>query len=116
MTPGRAFVLLMLVVGGVGTAVNGGVVYVRLLYLSALLLGIAWLLTVFSLRGIKVERQARSLRASVGDIFEEHFEIQNTSRIPKLWLEVANESAVPHATGSRVLTFVRARQKRIYTA
>jgi len=116
VTPGRAFVLLMLIVGGVGTAVNGGVVYVRLLNLSALLIGIAWLLTVFSLRGIKVERQARSLRASAGDIFEEHFEIQNTSRIPKLWLEVANESAVPHATGSRVLTFVRARQKRIYTA
>ena len=74
MTPGRAFVLLMLLVGGVGTVVNGGVVYVRLLYLSILLLVIAWLLTVFSLRGIKVERQARSLRASAGDIFEEHFE------------------------------------------
>ena len=116
MTPGRALVLLMLLVGGVGTVVNGGVVYVRLLYLSALLIGIAWLLTVFSLRGIKVERQARSLRASVGDIFEEHFEIQNTSRTPKLWLEVANESSLPHATGSRVLTFVRSRQKRIYTA
>ena len=116
MTPGRVFVLLMLLVGGVGTAVNGGVVYVRLLYLSVLLILIAWLMTMFSLRGIKVERQARSLRASVGDIFEEHFEISNTSRVPKLWLEVANESAIPHATGSRVLTFVRARQKRFYTA
>jgi len=52
----------------------------------------------------------------VGDIFEEHFEISNTSRVPKLWLEVANESGIPHATGSRVLTFVRARQKRFYTA
>jgi len=106
----------MLLVGGVGTAVNGGVVYVRLLYLSALLIVIAWLLTMLSLRGIKVERQARSLRASVGDIFEEHFEISNTSRVPKLWLEVANESTIPHAMGSRVLTFVRARQKRFYTA
>ncbi len=116
MTPGRAFVLLMLIVGGVGTAVNGGVVYVRLLYLSALLVVLAWLLTAFSLRGIKVERQARSLRASVGDIFEEHFEISNASRIPKLWLEVANETTIPNATGSRVLTFVRAKQKRIYTS
>ncbi len=116
MTPGRAFVLLMLIVGGVGTAVNGGVVYVRLLYLSALLVVLAGLLTAFSLRGIKVERQARSLRASVGDIFEEHFEISNASRIPKLWLEVANETTIPNATGSRVLTFVRAKQKRIYTS
>ena len=116
MTPGRILVLLLLIVGGVGTAVTGGVVYVRLLYLSVLLVLLAWLTSVFSLRGIKVDRQARLLRAGVGDIFEEHFEISNTSRIPKLWLEVANESSIPHATGSRVLTFLRARQKRIYTA
>ena len=116
MTPGRILVLVMLIVGGVGTAVTGDTVYIRLLYLSALLMLIAWLTSMFALRGIKVERQARSLRASVGDIFEEHFEIHNASRIPKLWLEVANESNIPHATGSRVLTFVRAKQKRIYTA
>jgi hypothetical protein len=88
-------------------------VYVRLLYLGILLLVLAWLLTIPALRGIRVERQARSLRASAGDIFEEHFEISNESRLPKLWLEVANESPIPHATGSRVLTFLRARQKRI---
>jgi hypothetical protein len=76
----------MLLVGGVGTAVTGDVVYVRLLYLSALLISIAWLTSIFALRGIKVERYARSLRAGVGDIFEEHFEILNTSKIPKLWL------------------------------
>ena len=116
MTPGRVFVLIILLVGGIGTAVNGGIVYVRLLYLSALLLILAWLMTVLSLRGVKVERQARSLRASVGDIFEEHFEISNTSRIPKLWMEVANETTIPHATGSRIITFLRARQKRIYTS
>jgi uncharacterized protein (DUF58 family) len=116
VTPGRIFVLLMFVVGGIGTAVNGGTVYVRLLYLSILLILIAWLMAVTSLRGIKVERQARSLRATVGDIFEEHFEISNSSKLPKLWLEVANETAIPHATGSRVLTFLRAKQKRIYTA
>ena len=116
MTPGRILVLLLLLVGGVGTAVTGGVMYVRLLYLSALLILIAWISSVFALRGIRVERQARSLRASVGDIFEEHFEISNTSKVPKLWLEVANESNMPYATGSRILTFLRAKQKRIYTA
>ena len=116
MTPGRILVILLLLVGGVGTAVTGGIVYVRLLYLSGLLILIAWLSSVFALRGIRVERQARSLRASVGDIFEEHFEISNTSQMPKLWLEVANESNMPFATGSRILTFLRAKQKRIYTA
>ncbi|HLO33192.1 MAG TPA: DUF58 domain-containing protein [Anaerolineales bacterium] len=116
MTPGRIFVLLMLAVGAIGTVVNGGAVYIRLLYVSALLLLTAWSLTVLSLRGIQVERRARSLRASAGDIFEEHFEISNASRLPKLWLEVANETTIPNATGSRVLTFLRGKQKRIYTA
>jgi uncharacterized protein (DUF58 family) len=91
-------------------------IYIRLLYLGGLLLLIAWLLTIFSLRGIKVDRQARSQRGSVGDIFEEHFEVTNASRIPKLWLEVANGTNIPNATGSRILTFLRAKQKRIYTA
>lgn len=116
MTPGRIFVLLVLGVGAVGTAVNGGAIYVRLLYLGGLLIIAAWLLTALSLRGLKVDRQARSQRGTVGDIFEEHFEISNTSRIPKLWMEVANDTNIPNATGSRVLTFLRGKQKRIYTA
>jgi uncharacterized protein (DUF58 family) len=96
--------------------VNGAVFYIRLLYLGSLLLIIAWVLRMFALNGIKVERQARSLRASVGDIFEEHFEVWNTSKLPKLSLEVSNESSIPNATGSRLITLLRSRQKRLYTA
>ncbi len=116
MTPGRIFVLLVLAVGAVGTAVNGGAIYVKLLYLGGLLIILAWLLTIFSLRGIKVERTARSQRGTVGDIFEEHFEVSNMSRLPKLWLAVANGSNLPYTTGSRILTLLRGKQKRIYTA
>jgi uncharacterized protein (DUF58 family) len=116
VTPDRIFVLLILMVGGVGSVVNGAGFYIRMLYLGVLLIVLAWLLTIFSLRGIKIERKARSLRAAVGDIFEEHYEIVNTSWIPKLWLEISNETAIPNATGSRVLTLLRGRQKRSYTA
>jgi len=116
VTPGRIFVLLILAVGAIGTLVNGAVFYVRLLYLGSLLILIAWVLRMISLNGIKVERQARSLRASVGDIFEEHFEVSNASKLPKLWLEVSNESAIPNVTGSRLITLLRARQKRSYTS
>lgn len=116
MTPGRVFVLLILAVGGIGSVVNGAAFYTRLFYLGVLVAALAWLLTAFSLSGVKIERKARSLRAAVGDIFEEHYEIINTSRIPKLWLEVVNETNIPYATGSRVITFLRGRQKRSYTA
>jgi uncharacterized protein (DUF58 family) len=116
VTPGRVFILLMLIVGGIGSVVNGAAFYVRLLYLGVLILVLAWLSTWLALRGVTIERRARNPRAAVGDIFEEHYEIINTSRIPKLWLEVVNESDVPHATGSRILTFLNGRQKRSYTA
>lgn len=116
MTPGRVFVLSIFAIGGVGSIVNGAAFYVRLFYLGLLLIVLAWLLTTQSLRGVKVERRARSLRAAVGDIFEEQYEVTNTSRLPKLWLEVSNETAIPFATGSRVLTLIRGRQKRLYTA
>jgi uncharacterized protein (DUF58 family) len=116
VTPGRIFVLLILVVGAIGTVVNGAVFYIRLLYLGSLLIIVAGVLRMISLNGIKVQRQGRSLRASVGDIFEEHFEVWNASKLPKLWLEVSNESSIPNATGSRLITLLRAGQKRSYTA
>lgn len=116
MTPGRVFVFLIFGVGGIGSVVNGSAFYVRLFYFGLLLIALAWALTRFALRGVTVERRARSLRAAVGDIFEEHFEVVNSSRIPKLWLEIANETEIPLATGSRVLTFINAKQKRSYTA
>ena len=116
MTPGRIFVLLILAVGAIGTMVNGAVFYIRLLYLGSLLIIVAGVLRMISLNGIKVQRQGRSLRASVGDIFEEHFEVWNASKLPKLWLEVSNESSIPNATGSRLITLLRAGQKRSYTA
>jgi len=116
VTPGRIFVLLILAVGAIGTMVNGAVFYIRLLYLGSLLIIVAGVLRMISLNGIKVQRQGRSLRASVGDIFEEHFEVWNASKLPKLWLEVSNESSIPNATGSRLITLLRAGQKRSYTA
>ena len=116
MTPGRIFVVLILAVGVVGTAVQWGYGLCAPL-ISRRLADRACMVADFLFTvGIASGAQARSLRASVGDIFEEHFEIYNTSRIPKLWLEVANEATIPNVTGSRVLTFLRGRQKRIYTS
>ncbi len=116
MTPGRIFLVLLLAVGGAGILVDGAVFYVRLFYVGILLLVLAWLLTYLSLRGIRMERQSRMQRGSMGDIFDEHYEIQNTSLLPKFWLEVSNETDIPNSSGSRVLTFLQPRQKRLYVA
>ena len=116
MTAGRAFVFLLVLVGGVGAFVDGAVFYVRLFYIGLLLLALAWWLAITALRGVRVERRARSLRAAVGDVFEEHFDIVNSSRTFKVWLEIANETTIPYSRGSRVLTLIPPHQKRSYTA
>lgn len=116
MRTGRILALLLLLSGTVGVVVGAGEVYMRLLYLGALLLGSAWLWTRLSLRGLRVERRARSLRASVGDVFEEHFEVANDARLGKLWVELFNKTNLPGAAGSRLLTLIGGRQKRTYIA
>ena len=116
MKGGRIFVALLLAAGLLGTLVNGAAIYSRLLYLGVLLIGGCWLWTRISLRGLSVTRLARSLRANVGDVFEEHFEVTNAKRLFCLWVEVANESLLPAASGSRLLTGIGGRQKRSYAA
>ncbi len=99
-----------------GWFISGFLMYARLAYLSIILIIGAGIFTYYSLHGIKMTRQARILRASVGDVFEEHFEIRNSSWFPCLWLEIFNQSNLPMAGGSRVLTGIGRNQRRFYTA
>lgn len=108
--------LLTLAVGALGMAATGHVLYVRLTYLSLLTLVSAWVWARLSLRGVRLQRRARSLRASVGDIFEETFEVANTSRWPRLFLEIENLSPLPQAAGSRLVTLLSAGETRTYLA
>ena len=102
--------------GLVGWAITGLLLYVRIAYLGLLLVIGAGIWAVFSMRGIRLNRQARILRASMGDVFEEHFEIRNVSWPACLWLEIINLSNLPMAGGSRLLTVISPHQRRFYTA
>ena len=116
MRAGRILAAILLVGGLIGVLVRAGEIYTRFLYLGVLIVALSWLWTQISLRGLSVKRRARSLRASVGDIFEEYFELSNESRIGKLWVELANASNMPNASGSRLLTMVGRKQKRTHIA
>lgn len=112
--PARIFLILLLIIGTLGMAATGSPLYVRLTYMSILVLALSFLWTRFSLKGIQLQRHARSLRASVGDMFVETFEVKNTARFPRLYVEVINESTIPQAAGLRLLTWVRSGQTRTY--
>jgi uncharacterized protein (DUF58 family) len=89
-------------------------IYPRLAYLWGFLLAGSWIWSVLSLRGLRMQRNARTRRAQVGQIFEEQFEIANDNRLPRLWLEVRDQSSLPGSRGSRVLTMLGGRQLRSY--
>jgi uncharacterized protein (DUF58 family) len=95
-------------------AITGGNIFFRLSYLWIFLFLGAWLWARVSLRGINLKRSARSLRAQVGQIFEERFDVQSNNRLPRLWLEIRDESVLPGSRGSRVLTLIRGHEGRSY--
>jgi uncharacterized protein (DUF58 family) len=114
MTLPQRVVLILLALSLFAGVATGGQIYYRLSYFWGLLFFGSWIWSIFSLRGIQVERTARTLRAQVGQIFEERFEVTNQSRLFRLWLEVRNESPLPESGGSQVLTLIGSRQRRIY--
>ncbi|HEY5271386.1 MAG TPA: DUF58 domain-containing protein, partial [Anaerolineales bacterium] len=102
--------------GLAGWVVTGLLLYARLAYMGLLLVVGAGIFAVISMRGIRLNRQARILRASMGDVFEEHFEVRNATWPACLWLEIINRSNLPMAGGSRLLTGIGPHQRRFYTA
>ncbi len=112
----RWFLAGLLIFSLGGWAVTGLVLYSRLVYVSLFLLIGAAIFALFSMRGIQFSRQARAMRASMGDVFEEHFEVKNSTWPASLWLEIINKSNLPMAGGSRILTGIGSHQRRFYTA
>jgi uncharacterized protein (DUF58 family) len=116
MRAGRILAAILLLGGLIGVVVDAGEIFARFLYLGILVILVSWAWTRFALSGVSVKRRTRSLRASAGDTFEEHFELANESRLGKLWVELSNESNMPNSHGSRLLTMVGRKQKRTHIA
>jgi len=116
MTTGQKVLLVLLAISLIAGLSTGNGLYYRLSVLWALLLCIAWAWSAVSLRGLKFSRSARTIRAQVGQIFEERFDIQNPSILPRLWLEVLDSSTLPGTDGSRVITMIQGKQSRSYLA
>lgn len=110
----QRIVLLLFALSLLAGITTGHQIYYRLTYFFGLLFFGSWVWSWLALRGIRVERKARALRAQVGQIYEERFEVINESRLFRMWIEVKNESTLPDAGGSQVLTLIGGRQKRVY--
>ena len=116
MKKSRALIFLLFVLSVVGVSLTNASIYMRLLYLTSLLIIGSWLWGKISLSGVNLIRRSRSLRGNVGDIYDEHFEISNDNFMPCPWLEVHNETPLPASAGSRLLVGIKKREKRSYLA
>jgi uncharacterized protein (DUF58 family) len=116
VTRSARLVLILLGASLLAGAVTGAPLYFRLSYLWAGLLAVSWVMARLALRGVHLRRTARGLRSQVGQVFEEHYELQNTSRWPRLWIEVHDGSPLPGAHGSHVITLIGGRESRSYLA
>ncbi len=116
MVSAQRLVLLFLVISVLAGAITGQQLYYRLAYLWIFLLLGSWGMAWLALRGIGFQRTARTLRSQVGQVFEERYEVDNPGRLPKLWIEVRDESNLPGSHGSHVLTLIGARESRSYLA
>lgn len=77
----------------VGIALTGGwsVMY-QVSYVVLLLVAVCWLWAWVGGRSLRVERRTRTQRAQVGGTFEERIAVENTSWVPKPWVEVRSPS------------------------
>ncbi|MCS7011065.1 MAG: DUF58 domain-containing protein [Anaerolineales bacterium] len=95
---------------------SGHLLFLRLGYVFLLLLALAGGWAFFLARGLRLQREARSYRAGVGDIFSEQFRVWVETWPGCPWVEVFNESPLPGASGSRLLSRLRYREQRFYIA
>jgi len=116
MRSARIVILATLLIGIGGMLIGGSAVYAHLAYLSALVGMSAWIWTRHLAGAIRLSRNARILRASLGDIFAERFEVANAGRVMASWVEIRNDAPLPFAAGSRLLTVVSPGEKRSYLA
>jgi uncharacterized protein (DUF58 family) len=116
MKSARILLALFFIFGLVGAFVSGDALYSRFVYVSGLIVLISFVWTRWVARGLELKRETRTLRANVGEVFQEQYEVTNTSFLPAVWIEIINRSTLPFSAGSRLFTFVARNQKRTYIA
>jgi uncharacterized protein (DUF58 family) len=114
MTVGARIVVILLLLSIGAAVVTGTPIYFRLAYVWAVLLVVSWLWSWQILRGVKLQRKARTTRAQVGQIYEEKIELDNAGRLPRLWLAVSDRSTLPDSAGSRLFPTIEPRRGRTY--
>lgn len=99
----RTAVILLAFVALISGLITGREILFNLAYLLGLLLIISFAWAWVNINYVHLSRVTRTRRAQVGRPLEERFTVRNTSRIPKLWLEVKDFATLPGHFSSHVV-------------
>jgi uncharacterized protein (DUF58 family) len=82
-----------------------------LVYLGVLVVGGSYLVTRNGLADLEAGYSVNQLQAHVGDQLRTTYTLRNTSRLPKLWLEVHNPSTLPIPLPGRAISLGTRRER-----
>lgn len=99
----RTTVLLLALLALIVGLMTGRELMFTIAYLLGVLLIISFLWAWANINWVHLSRMTRTRRTQVGRPLEERFVIRNTSRIPKLWLEIRDFSSLPGHLASHVV-------------
>lgn len=97
---------LFIILALIGALATGRAFFFNVAYLLAGVLGCAWLWAWLSIHGIRITRHTNSDRFMVGAIIEERFTVANRGLLPKLFIEVRDESTLPNHRVSQVVPWL----------
>jgi uncharacterized protein (DUF58 family) len=75
-----------------------------LVYLAIIVVGGAYVVTRFGLADLEAGYVLDRLHAQAGDMLRASYTVRNTSRLPKLWLEVHNPTTLPVGLPGQAIT------------
>jgi uncharacterized protein (DUF58 family) len=105
-------VLLMLLVVAIEALITGKAIFYNLAYSLFGITLVAYLWAWYNVNWVQLERRTLSPHSQVGKTAEERFLLRNRGPLPKLWLEVRDQSDLPEHRASMVIAALGARRRR----
>ena len=110
--PKSAIVFVLWILTAIVALITTERLFFTLAYLLGGILGLSFLWAWLNVHWLKVTRVTRGTRVYVGESIEEKFVVQNTGFLPKLWLEIDDNSELPGHRAGHVVSNLGRKETR----
>lgn len=104
--------ILIFIISLIGALAVGHSLFFTLTYLTGAILFLSYLWAWLNLHWVRVTRQTRSNHVRAGGFLEERIVLTNTGPLPKLWIELKDDSDLPLHRASRVVSNLQAKSQQ----